>query len=65
MVKRRKSSGTAPFTTIMQKAYICIQRKIATGELAPGSAISELYLATEQDSSRTPIREAISYLLHL
>jgi len=49
----------------MQKAYICIQRKIATGELAPGSAISELYLATEQDSSRTPIREAISYLLHL
>jgi DNA-binding GntR family transcriptional regulator len=63
MAKRRKSSVAVPSTTIRQRAYLCIQRKIATGELAPGSAISELDLATELDSSRTPIREAISQLV--
>jgi DNA-binding GntR family transcriptional regulator len=63
MVKRRKGSAATQSTSIRQKAYTCIQRKIATGELAAGSAISELDLAKELGSSRTPIREAISQLV--
>lgn len=45
------------------RAYLCIQRKIVAGELAAGSALSELDLAKELGSSRTPIREAISRLV--
>jgi len=45
------------------KAYTHIQRKIAAGELAAGSALSELALAKELGSSRTPIREAIGQLV--
>ncbi len=63
MVKKRKATRATPSTSIRQKAYLCIQRKIATGELVAGSAISELDLAKELGSSRTPIREAISQLV--
>jgi DNA-binding GntR family transcriptional regulator len=49
--------------SIRQKAYSYIQRKIAAGELAAGGAISELDLARELGSSRTPIREALSQLI--
>ncbi|HVU47162.1 MAG TPA: GntR family transcriptional regulator [Terracidiphilus sp.] len=40
-----------------------IQRKIVTGELTAGQVISELEIAKELGSSRTPIREAISQLI--
>ena len=40
-----------------------IQRKITAGELAAGEAISEVDLAKELGSSRTPVREAISQLI--
>lgn len=42
---------------------MCIHRKIAEGVLKAGSVISELNLAKELGSSRTPIREAISQLI--
>jgi DNA-binding GntR family transcriptional regulator len=42
---------------------MAIQRQIATGSLPAGSAISELDLARELGSSRTPVREAISQLV--
>lgn len=45
------------------KAYQLIQQKIATGELRAGSLLSELALARELGSSRTPIREAAGQLL--
>jgi len=45
------------------KAYVLIQKKIASGELAAGSLISELALAKELGSSRTPVREAAGQLL--
>jgi len=44
------------------KAYLHIQRKIASRELAAGDSLSELALARELGSSRTPIREAIGQL---
>lgn len=48
---------------IRERAYVHIQRKIATGELRPGEAVSELALSKELGSSRTPIREAIGQLV--
>lgn len=49
--------------SIREKAYLLIQRKIALGHLAPGSAVSEIPLAEELGSSRTPIREALGQLV--
>lgn len=48
---------------IRERAYVHIQRKIASGELRPGDAVSELALSKELGSSRTPIREAIGLLV--
>lgn len=60
---RRPKTADASKSSIRQRAYICIHRKIATGELKAGGVISDLDLARELGSSRTPIREAISQLL--
>jgi DNA-binding GntR family transcriptional regulator len=49
--------------TIREKAYQYIQSRIASGDLPSGGAISELLLAKELGSSRTPVREAISQLV--
>jgi DNA-binding GntR family transcriptional regulator len=49
--------------TIREKAYQHIQSRIASGNLPSGGAISELLLAKELGSSRTPVREAISQLV--
>jgi DNA-binding GntR family transcriptional regulator len=66
MGRKRKIMAATPSsplaTSIRQKAYLFIQRKIAAGELAAGAAVSELEIAKELGSSRTPIREAISQL---
>ena len=40
-----------------------IQQKIARAELVPGAAVSEIALAKELGSSRTPIREALGQLV--
>ena len=60
---------TAPAThtradrSVRERAYLLIQQKIARGELPPGSAVSEVPLAQELGSSRTPIREALGQLV--
>ncbi|MGA2145807.1 MAG: GntR family transcriptional regulator [Bryobacteraceae bacterium] len=59
-VERARPAGA---DSMRSKAYLHIQRKIATGELAAGGALSELALAKELGSSRTPIREAIGQLV--
>ncbi len=46
-----------------QRAYLCIQQKIAGRELPAGAAISEVALAAELGLSRTPVHEAIRQLL--
>jgi DNA-binding GntR family transcriptional regulator len=63
MAQKRKGRSTSKISSVRQRAYLCIYRKIAEGELRGGSAISELELARELGSSRTPIREAISQLV--
>lgn len=49
--------------SIRERAYLLIQQKIARGELPPGSAVSEVSLAHELGSSRTPVREALGQLV--
>lgn len=44
------------------RAYENIQRRILTGEIPPGSVLSELTLARELGMSRSPVREAIRTL---
>lgn len=48
--------------SIREKAYLHIQQLVASGKLPAGSAISELQLAKDLGSSRTPIREAMNQL---
>jgi DNA-binding GntR family transcriptional regulator len=45
-----------------ESAYLHIRRKIASGEVRGGHAISELSLAKQLGISRTPIREALAKL---
>jgi DNA-binding GntR family transcriptional regulator len=63
MARKQRASTSTGTTSIRRHAYVLIQRRIAVGELPPGSAISELDLAKELGSSRTPVREAISRLI--
>ena len=63
-MKPRSSTASAHGNrSIREKAYLLIQQKIALGELAPGGAVSEIPLAQELGSSRTPIREALGQLV--
>lgn len=48
--------------SIRERAYLHIRHLVAGGQLAAGSAISELQVAKDLGSSRTPIREAMNQL---
>ena len=50
------------FQTLRESITSAIRHKILTGELAPGSRITEQKLAEEFGSSRAPIREALRQL---
>jgi DNA-binding GntR family transcriptional regulator len=56
--KQRSASGTS----VRERAYHHIKKLVADGVLGPGSTVSELVLAKELGSSRTPIREAMKQL---
>lgn len=47
-----------------RQAYVSLRERIASGELAPGSVVSEASLAKELGLSRTPIGEALRRLSH-
>jgi DNA-binding GntR family transcriptional regulator len=49
--------------SVRDRAYLHIQQAIASGELGPGDVLSEVELAGELGSSRTPVREAIGQLV--
>ncbi|MGO8720587.1 MAG: GntR family transcriptional regulator [Acidobacteriaceae bacterium] len=64
MKRKNKSSLSARADrSIRTQAYDHIHRMIVTGELAADSAVSELAIAQQLGSSRTPIREAIGQLV--
>jgi DNA-binding GntR family transcriptional regulator len=56
--KRRSSSGLS----VRERAYQHIKMLVSDGVLGPGAGVSELVLARELGSSRTPIREAMKQL---
>jgi DNA-binding GntR family transcriptional regulator len=62
MSRRSKTRHRARDLSVRKKAYLHIQRLISNGTLAAGGGISELLLAKELGSSRTPIREAMNQL---
>ncbi|AFL87468.1 transcriptional regulator [Terriglobus roseus DSM 18391] len=59
-VRRPTRRSTVP---ARERVYQHIRSQINSGELAPGKPLSELLLAKELGSSRTPVREAISLLV--
>lgn len=63
MPASRNPASTRGERPIRERAYLLIQQKIARGELRPGAAVSEVALAQELGSSRTPIREALGQLV--
>lgn len=63
MPRRSSTHHPGPNQSVRAKAYLLLQKKIASGELPAGSLISELALSKELGSSRTPVREAVSQLL--
>jgi DNA-binding GntR family transcriptional regulator len=58
--RRNKLRGEGP--SVRERAYRHIKKLISDGVLEAGSSISELLLAKELGSSRTPIREAMKQL---
>jgi DNA-binding GntR family transcriptional regulator len=63
MPRRSTTHHPESSNSVRRRAYLLIQKKIACGELKAGSLISEIALARELGSSRTPIREAAGQLL--
>ncbi len=59
--KKRPKKG-AHNLSVRERAYVYIQQLIIDGTLAAGGGISELLLAKDLGSSRTPIREAMNQL---
>src|SRR5690242_20693729 len=62
-IKDRAAGRGRDQGSMREQARQHIQRKIASKELAGGSAVSELMIAKELGFSRTPVREAIGQLL--
>jgi DNA-binding GntR family transcriptional regulator len=47
-----------------EQAYLAIRGRIMSGDLATGARLKEQTLATDMGLSRTPVREAITRLIH-
>lgn len=62
-MKSGMQAAKSQMLSTRERAYQFIQQKIATGQFPAGSPLSELALAKELGSSRTPVREAISQLV--
>ena len=61
-MKRKSKAKPVHSGSVRERAYQHIQQQIASGHLPAGAGISELQLAAELGSSRTPIREAMNKL---
>jgi DNA-binding GntR family transcriptional regulator len=62
MAAKADYRNPARSSSVRERAYLHVRRKIASGELGPGDTISELPIAKELGVSRTPIREALGQL---
>ncbi len=57
-----KLLGDNPFLNMQETVYRALYRKIISMDLEPGSTLSEVAIASELGSSRTPVRNAIMML---
>jgi DNA-binding GntR family transcriptional regulator len=62
MERRKNKRQNATGLSVRERAYRHIKKLVSDGVLVPGSGVSELVLAKELGSSRTPIREAMKQL---
>lgn len=62
MKKRQRKTDNPSTTSVRERAYQHIKKLVSDGVLKPGAAVSELLVAKELGSSRTPIREAMKQL---
>jgi DNA-binding GntR family transcriptional regulator len=58
-----KHKSNADLSSMQDKAYLHILNKLLSGELRAGAPLSEVSLARELGSSRTPLREALRRLI--
>lgn len=56
--------GTVKRDTLSGSVYASIKQAIVSGDLPPGTRLTEKYLTEQLDVSRSPVREAISRLVH-
>ena len=56
------STAAGSTMSLTEKAYLRLEHMIVTGELAPGSWISEAVLSQQIGIGRTPVREALQRL---
>lgn len=61
-MKKPRNARRAQGMSVRERAYRYIKQLISEGALGAGSPISELQLAKDLDSSRTPIREGMKQL---
>jgi DNA-binding GntR family transcriptional regulator len=61
-MKKPRNRRGAEGISVRERAYRHIKKLISAGKLEAGSSISELQLAKDLRSSRTPIREAMNQL---
>src|SRR3990170_3584062 len=52
-------TATAERLPLFERAFRTLRKRILTGEIGPGSILSEVQLARELGMSRTPVREAL------
>jgi DNA-binding GntR family transcriptional regulator len=62
-MRNSSSSRLRGDRSVREQAYLFIQQKITQGDLPPGTVLSEVALAQELGSSRTPVREALGQLV--
>jgi len=62
MRRRESKRPSLSEPSVRERAYKHIKKLVSDGVLGPGAGISELVLAKELGSSRTPIREAMKQL---
>lgn len=58
----RNTATDTPAVDNVERAYQWIRNNILTGQLSPGSIVSQVRLAEELQISRTPLREALRHL---
>jgi DNA-binding GntR family transcriptional regulator len=58
-----RKRASKPSQSVQEKAYHYLRGKILSGEIAPGTALSEASIARELGNSRGPLREAVRQLI--